>query len=278
MAKITGEPEREVYFYLPTNNIPLLRKIPGFEDFNAQLEVLHCESAATGTVDAPRAFSLKLGQITSEQCNMKPSHIDRELCIRREGDHVTALMTKHVDDLKITGTPERVKAILTAISAVFGELKIEWHAFTNCGVRHIQCSNTMQITLDQTEYTANLRIIVHAELRGAKPEDLCGDELHQLYQSLLGAVAYLTHTRVDIMVFIVALQRVAAKPCIMHVKRLNKLLTWTQRNPKKLVYRNFGGGRQLSEATKGTHLRAVADASYKKEAEDGYGMRGAIYG
>ncbi len=172
---------------------------------------------------------------------------------------------------------------------MFGELKIEWHAFTNCGVRHIQCKITMQITLDQTEYTASLRVIIHAQLRGAKPEDLCGDELHQLYQSLLGAVAYLTHTRVDIMVFIVALQRVAAKPCIIHVKRLNKLLTWTQKNPKKLVYRNFGGGKQLSETTKGkdsrgggrlsetargTHLRAVADASYKKEAEDGYGMRG----
>ena len=56
MAELTGEPLREVHFYLPAQNIPLLMEIPGFEDFSPQLEVLHCERAATGTIDAPRAF------------------------------------------------------------------------------------------------------------------------------------------------------------------------------------------------------------------------------
>ncbi len=153
MAELTGEPLREVNFYLPASNIALLRKIPGFENFNPQTELLHCERAATGTVDAPRAFSLKLGQITIHQCKMKSSHIDPELCIRHENGSTTAVMTKHVDDLKITGKPEQVRQILAAIQAVFGELKIEWHTFTNCGVRHIQCKVTMQITLDQSEYT-----------------------------------------------------------------------------------------------------------------------------
>ena len=34
LAELTGEPLREVNFYLPTDNIPLLRMIPGFEDSN----------------------------------------------------------------------------------------------------------------------------------------------------------------------------------------------------------------------------------------------------
>ena len=67
MAELTGEPLRKVIFYLPANNIALLRKVPGFENFDPQNELLHCDRAATGTIDAPRAFSLKLGQITVSQ-------------------------------------------------------------------------------------------------------------------------------------------------------------------------------------------------------------------
>ena len=53
LAKLTGKPAREVNFYLPANNIPLLRQLPGFEDFDPQTEVLHCDKPGTGLVDAP---------------------------------------------------------------------------------------------------------------------------------------------------------------------------------------------------------------------------------
>ena len=56
LAEMTGEPLREVNFYLPADNIPLLRMIPGFEDVNPQTEVLHCDKPGTGLGDAPRAF------------------------------------------------------------------------------------------------------------------------------------------------------------------------------------------------------------------------------
>ena len=45
-----------------------------------------------------------------------------------------------------------------------------------------------------------------------KAEDLCCQALIQLYMSLLGAVAYLTHTRMDVAVFICALQRHTSAP------------------------------------------------------------------
>ena len=93
--------------------------------------------------------------------------------------------------------------------------------------------------------------------------------------SLLGAVAYLAHTRIDVVVFICALQRHTSKPQVQHVKKLNKLLSWVQKNPRKLVYRRFAGGD--SALAKGTHLRAVSDAAYKKEVDDGYSLRGAVF-
>ena len=34
LAELTGNPVREVNFYLPANNIPLLQQLSGFENFN----------------------------------------------------------------------------------------------------------------------------------------------------------------------------------------------------------------------------------------------------
>jgi len=59
-SRLTGEPVREVNFYLPTQSVPLLRHGQGFEDVNEQLEVLHSDKPGTGLVDA----SMKLAMIT----------------------------------------------------------------------------------------------------------------------------------------------------------------------------------------------------------------------
>eukprot|EP00974_Lingulodinium_polyedra_P006499 618157-Lingulodinium_polyedra.AAC.1 len=53
-----------------------------------------------------------------------------------------------------------------------------------------------------------------------------------LFISLLGALAYTLLTRIDIAVFVVALQRVAQAPLNAHVKRLNVVLRWAQRHPQ----------------------------------------------
>ena len=159
-----------------------------------------------------------------------------------------------------------------------GELKILWKDFTNCGVRHIQNTVTKEITLDQIEYTQILRPIVHPELETAKNEATCSPPLHQLFMSLLGAVAYLSHTRVDALVYISALQRHNSKPQIIHVKRLNKLLAWLQANPKRLAYRQFDdSGRNNPEAARQTHLRIVSDAAFKREGDTGHCLRGAMF-
>ena len=47
LAKLTGEPQREVNVYLPASNIPILRRVPGFEDFDPQKE------SSTATNQAP---------------------------------------------------------------------------------------------------------------------------------------------------------------------------------------------------------------------------------
>ena len=127
---------------------------------------------------------------------MVSSWADLELCMRHDNGRLTAAMTKHVDDLKLAGEPERVSQIQRELQKVFGELKVERFVFTNCGVRHVQDIRTKEITLDQIAFASNLRTTSHPQLQGGKPEDECIPSLHELFRSLLGAVAYLSHTHV----------------------------------------------------------------------------------
>ena len=116
LSQLTGEPAREVNFYLPAYNTPLLKKIAGFESFDPATEVLHCDKPGTGLIDAPRAFSLKLKQTTQDKCGLVPSSVDPELCLKHEYCKGTlrlvCMMTKHVDDLKIAGERHVVEWVL----------------------------------------------------------------------------------------------------------------------------------------------------------------------
>jgi hypothetical protein len=194
LSELTGEAPREVNFYLPANNIPLLRQVEGFQDFNPLLEVLHCDKPGTGLVDAPRAFSMKLREVTTQKCKLVPCNVDNELMLRHDNGILTCMMTKHVDDLKITGEPAIVKEVLLEIQKVFGELKVIWNDFTNCGVHHIQNKITKEITLDQNAFASKLVKISHPQLSTGKPEDIAVEELQALFMSLLGAVSYMAHT------------------------------------------------------------------------------------
>ena len=201
------------------------------------------KSPGTGCNDAPRCFSLKLAQVTRNLCGLKPSTVDGELCMKHKVEagrpKLVVITTKHLDDIKLAGVKEEVIAGLQQIEKVFGKLNIEWNEFTNCGVRNRQHKTTREITLDQNEYAASLRTIAHADLSGKKSEDEVSPELRSLYRSLLGAVAFLLLTRIDVAVFVSALQRRGHAPKIMHVKRLHVLRKWIRANPKCLVYKVF---------------------------------------
>ena len=61
-AAATGEPLRVVNFELDPEPVEVLRRFPGFEDFDPMTEVLSNIRPGTGNVDAPRCFGMKLDQ------------------------------------------------------------------------------------------------------------------------------------------------------------------------------------------------------------------------
>ena len=112
-----------------------------------------------------------------------------------------------VDDLKITGERTWVLQCLTCLEKVFGELKQSWNDFINCGVRRQKVTSPHPgIALDQIKYLEGIKPIAHAQLSTGRDTDERIDELHSLFRSLLGAIAYANHTRLDCSVFIRALQ------------------------------------------------------------------------
>jgi len=85
--------------------------------------------------------------------------------------------------------------------------------------------------------------------------------------SLLGAVAWLTQTRMDIAIYTQALQRVAHRPLGEHMQRLNKVVKWVKRKPLSIVYRRIEGPVKLI---------GISDSAFRKEDKTGLAMRGCI--
>ena len=273
LHEITGETLREVNFTLPYGEdvIACSRQVEGFENFDPKTEVLHCDKPGTGSVDAPRAFSLKLASVTQGKCDLQPTTNDEELCLKhcRKTGKLLVIMTKHVDDLKIAGeTKEEVLKVMNMLSEAFGPVEVDWHDFTNCGVRHIQDPRDMSITLDQCAYIDALKVIEHPSLKNMQSDADLTEELFELYRSLLGAAAFALLTRADVAVFVVALQRMSSKAKVIHIKRLNVVVRYMQRNHRKIRYARLHGP---------TALVAVSDSAFKKEDESGHALKGGLF-
>ena len=120
LAEITGEPLRDVNFYLPPSSVAVLKQIDGYTSFDPALEVLHSLKPSTGSVDAPRCFHIKLAQITRNKCNLTPTRTDEELLILHKEGELVAILAIHVDDLKFAGEIGVIKGIILHLEAAFG--------------------------------------------------------------------------------------------------------------------------------------------------------------
>jgi len=262
----TGEKQRKAYFNLPPGSAALLRKIPGFEDFDERYECLESMKHGTGTKGAPRAFSLKLAGVTQgPKIKMKALTFDREMEVRHDNDKLVASACKHVDDIKYGAEPDVLyKVIIPALEEVFGKLKINKNTFTNTGVRHTRQADGTIVT-DQDEYIQALKPITNHKMVGKPADDDADDELTALFWSLLGAAAYAIITQFWLAVYIVSLQRNTSKPKILHLRRLNAVIRVAQKRPAKLTY--------LAMTPTG-RLECHADSGFSKEQDKGYGIRG----
>jgi hypothetical protein len=78
----------------------------------------------------------------------------------------------------------------------------------------------------QNHYANNLKCIDVTSVDTIRPQTPLNEEQHKDYMSLLGGVAWLNLTRMDICIYVQALQRAASKPTVGHLMRLNTVTRW----------------------------------------------------
>ena len=97
LHQLTGEPPRKVYFVLPTGAAPIIRRIPGYQNYDERYHCLQALIPATGTADAPRAFTLKLSKVLRDHDYVETKG-DPELMVKFKDDTLVAIIAKHSDD------------------------------------------------------------------------------------------------------------------------------------------------------------------------------------
>ena len=203
----------------------------------------------------------------------KKLSVDKQIYYWKSGDgdgaRLRAVISCHVDDFKGGGEPELIKKILETISKEFGELKVQWKDFTHCGVRHHQ-DGTGAIYLDQNEYIKQLRTVDVKHLSNQADTTKLSEADHAKFRTILGALSWCTLTRLDIMVYITALQRKAQAPTKEHLMKCNRVVRWLRRNPFVTAIKLF--------KSKDMKIIVVSDAAFKKETTAGLSIRGAVLG
>ena len=265
LSAATQQPLRDVSFELWGEGLECLRQLPGFEDFDARHEVLHCLKPGTGCRDDPRCFGLKLRKVTSA-FGFQQSSIDSELELLFRAGVLVMILLKHVDDLKMAGKRALIEELVAHVSKTFGVMEVSWHKFVFCGVQHEQHSDG-SISLDQIKFLASCKPISQPAALVGGPTAVLPEDARRHFLSLLMTIAYALLTRPDVSVFVAVLQRESHKAQVVHVRRLNTLLKWLQSNPRKITYPKMSYPKTLLQ---------VSDSSYKAKAEDGLSVRGLV--
>ncbi|CAJ1455509.1 unnamed protein product [Effrenium voratum] len=235
-----GEDRREVALELPPGGETLLRMQPGYEDFSPEVEVLRLLRPGFGLKDAPRLWLLALRRALAE-IGVTPTTIDPQPFVRHERGCLVLVLTVHVDDLKLCGEDKIVKIVITSADGM--------------------------VTISQEHYIRELRLIPEEELKLQPKEQLVGPDYHKYYMSLLGGVAWTTQTRMDIIVYVSALQRKLQSPVVEDLLKLNRLVRYIKQNPLKLVYHKITGPLKLM---------AITDSAYRGEDQDHLAVRSGL--
>jgi hypothetical protein len=291
LARLSGEPLRHVQFELAPEDVLLLKKLPGFENFDPATEVLDMVKPIYGLKDAPRAWRKKLHEVLTK-FGMRPSKSDPQVymshypwnddnepgkirsgsLVSREGAdgptnfgsrrQLKIILTTHVDDLKGAGKRKDAMALLQHLKKEVGDCSEEWNHFTHTGIEHDQ--NADGVTAHQTKYAQQLVPMVLDKCRNLEAEDLVDSVHHGVYMSLLGGTAWLILTRVDLAVFVQALQRRAHAPRLCDCKRLNVVVRYAKRRPLGIFYGKLDQRKPS--------LTTLSDAAFKALVEESSGL------
>ena len=204
--------------------------------------VLLAKKPIYGLVDAPLAWQLCLHQFIEANGGL-PSYFDENMFMwKNEQGKITALMTTHVDDLAIASDSQQLDKFHNDFQKQFGKVSRQVMPFQHCGCRYtsVPCG----IRIDQEEFTENLKI-VDVQKSSDEERTLTPEEVTQ-YRSQLGALLWLTATRLDLISDVCQLQTFVTQAKVKHLKAANNVVK-RAKDPRfkslGLVYRHLDPNR-----------------------------------
>ena len=261
----SGGQMRDVQISLPPGGEFLLRAIEGYEDYDASTEILVLVKPGFGLRDAPRLWLLALKKVLT-RIGVTACQGDQQLFQMRENGRLSLLMTIYVDDIKMCGNPQTMSWVVKQLEEQFDSIKLEKNNFVHLGLQHTLCKDgSMEIS--QSHYISELKPIPTESLKVMPKDQPVNEEFQHLFRSLLGGIAWVTQTRLDIAVYVGALQRKLQCPTVQDLLNANRVLQYLKSKPLAMKFRKLD---------KPWRLVAISDSGFKGEDQDHLAIRSGL--
>ena len=221
-------PHRVVVILPPLNVFrhlaELSKDFANLNDMTATQYGLLLNKPVYGLNDAPLAWQLCLHQFLKslggnnsqlDDCTFvwKTKNKDKET-------ELEAMATTHVDDIALTGTQQWLDSIHNKFLTRFGKVTRQTLPFDHCGCKYERTDDGYKIS--QTEFAKKLKPAPVPQR--ADESKLVKDEVSNL-RSILGALLWLTATRIDIIADLSILQSRVTVAEVKDLKQANEILT-----------------------------------------------------
>ena len=265
MKRGMNAPERTVIVYPPANVWRRLKELdPSFavpHDDYTQYGLLCCKPIY-GLNDAPLAWQFCLRDFIAAQ-GATCSHLDENCWTWKENNEPVAMLTTHVDDLAISATPQFMNNLYDKFVGKFKKVTRQQLPFDHCGCEYSQTADGYFI--GQKEFAKRMKPAPVPDRGDDSP--LTPPEVSDL-RSILGALLWITATRLDVIADVSLLQSRVTKAEVQDLKNANEVLKKvTEYADMGLHYRYF--------KHKAKRLAVIHDASAANKGRS-YAQEGVI--
>eukprot|EP00435_Cladocopium_sp_Y103_P007244 s1993_g2.t1 len=240
----------------------------GMTDLQAMEYGLLCNKPVYGLNDAPLAWQLCLHQFV-RQHKGRPSQLD-DCTFSWSSQHpeeheAESLATTHVDDIALSGDQSWLDHMHQLFLQRFGKVTRQTLPFVHCGCKYEKTPTGYKVS--QREFASKPRPVPVPEREDTSK--LTREEV-STFRSILGALLWLTATRLDIIADVSVLQAKVIVAEIQHLKQANDILI------KVAEYIEVGLHYRMMEA-KHTRLVCIHDASSAAQGRS-YAQEGLLIG
>jgi len=192
-----------------------------------------------GLNDAPLAWQLCLHNHIKDSGGQK-SHLDENTFTWKENGTCIAMATTHVDDIAISAPIKWIDNTNTAFTKRFGKVTRQQLPFSHCGCEYLKIKDGYKIC--QEEFAEKVK---PAPVPNREDSSRLTREEQSQFRSILGALLWLTATRLDLIADISLLQSRVTVSEVKALKMANQVLEKViEFKDVGLYYRSFKTSHQ----------------------------------